>query len=81
MPPPNVVLKPHRLLPLRVTGGELFDRIIAKGSYSERDASLLIQQVLDATNYLHAMGVVHRDLKVSLAMPFLSNMPNQGIMI
>jgi serine/threonine protein kinase len=28
-----------------VTGGELFDRIVAKGSYTERDASYLIRQV------------------------------------
>lgn len=48
----------------RVTGGELFDRIIAKGNYTERDASNLIRQVLDAVNYLHKLGIVHRDLKV-----------------
>jgi calcium/calmodulin-dependent protein kinase I len=30
-----------------VTGGELFDRIVAKGSYTEKDASNLIRQVLD----------------------------------
>ena len=31
--------------PLRVTGGELFDRIVEKGSYSEKDAADLIKQV------------------------------------
>lgn len=46
-----------------VTGGELFDRIIAKGSYTEKDASILIRQVLEAVDYLHSLGVVHRDLK------------------
>lgn len=46
-----------------VTGGELFDRIVAKGSYTEKDASHLIKQVLEAVNYMHENGVVHRDLK------------------
>ncbi|XP_065217888.1 calcium/calmodulin-dependent protein kinase type 1 isoform X2 [Planococcus citri] len=46
-----------------VTGGELFDRIVAKGSYTEKDASDLIRQVLEAVNYMHEQGVVHRDLK------------------
>lgn len=48
----------------RVSGGELFDRIVEKGFYTEMDASRLIRQVLDAVNYLHSMGIVHRDLKV-----------------
>ena len=47
----------------RVTGGELFDRIVEKGSYSEKDAADLIKQVLSAVAYMHEEGVVHRDLK------------------
>uniref|UniRef100_A0A8C6Z0E6 Calcium/calmodulin dependent protein kinase I n=1 Tax=Nothoprocta perdicaria TaxID=30464 RepID=A0A8C6Z0E6_NOTPE len=35
-----------------VSGGELFDRIVEKGFYTERDASALIRQVLDAVKYL-----------------------------
>ncbi|XP_001122959.1 calcium/calmodulin-dependent protein kinase type 1 isoform X2 [Apis mellifera] len=46
-----------------VTGGELFDRIVEKGSYTEKDASGLIRQVLEAVDYMHDQGVVHRDLK------------------
>jgi len=48
----------------RVTGGELFDRIVEKGSYTEKDASHLIRQILEAVDYMHEQGVVHRDLKV-----------------
>lgn len=53
----------------RVSGGELFDRIVEKGFYTERDASKLIRQILDAVKYLHDMGIVHRDLKVMLRYP------------
>ena len=49
-----------------VTGGELFDRIVEKGSYTEKDASNLIRQVLAAVDFMHEQGVVHRDLKVSV---------------
>ncbi|KAI9100479.1 calmodulin dependent protein kinase [Phlyctochytrium arcticum] len=45
------------------TGGELFDRILTKGSYTEKDASRLVRQLLSAINYLHTHGIVHRDLK------------------
>ncbi|KAL7978860.1 hypothetical protein Chor_013349 [Crotalus horridus] len=45
------------------TGGELFDRIIAKGSFTERDATRVLQMVLDGVKYLHTLGITHRDLK------------------
>lgn len=48
----------------RVTGGELLDRILERGSYTERDASRVMRQVLAAVRYLHQLGIVHRDLKV-----------------
>jgi len=46
-----------------LTGGELFDRIVAKGSYSEKEASIVIKSIASAIEYLHKSGVVHRDLK------------------
>ncbi|KAM8947189.1 serine/threonine-protein kinase H1 [Pelodytes ibericus] len=45
------------------TGGELFDRIIAKGSFTERDATRVLQMVLEGVKYLHTLGITHRDLK------------------
>lgn len=48
----------------RVSGGELFDRILERGVYTEKDASIVIRQVLGAVHYLHENGIVHRDLKV-----------------
>lgn len=46
-----------------VTGGELFYKIVEKGSYSEQDAANIIKQVIQGVAYLHSSGVCHRDLK------------------
>jgi len=46
-----------------LTGGELFDRVVAKGSYSEKQAADLIKSVAGAIKYLHGIGIIHRDLK------------------
>ncbi|RRT84594.1 hypothetical protein B296_00013882 [Ensete ventricosum] len=44
-------------------GGELFDRIIAKGHYSERAAAAICRAIVNVVNICHFMGVMHRDLK------------------
>lgn len=50
----------------RAEGGELFEDIHQRGCYTEDDARVIFLQVLDAVNYLHMNGIVHRDLKVSV---------------
>ncbi|KAJ8446841.1 hypothetical protein Cgig2_016151 [Carnegiea gigantea] len=44
-------------------GGELFDRIIAKGHYTERAAAALLRTIVQIVHTCHTMGVIHRDLK------------------
>ncbi|KAL9236927.1 hypothetical protein vseg_011539 [Gypsophila vaccaria] len=44
-------------------GGELFDRIIAQGHYSERAAAGIFRQIVRVVRICHFMGVMHRDLK------------------
>lgn len=45
------------------SGGELFDRIIQKGHYSERAAAQLIKTIVGVVEACHSLGVMHRDLK------------------
>ena len=46
-----------------IRGGDLFDRIIERGRYTEANARSVMLQILDAVNYLHSKDICHRDLK------------------
>ncbi|XP_035997847.1 calcium/calmodulin-dependent protein kinase type II subunit gamma isoform X17 [Fundulus heteroclitus] len=53
----------HYLVFDLVTGGELFEDIVAREYYSESDASHCISQILESVNHIHQHDIVHRDLK------------------
>ncbi|KAK5877994.1 hypothetical protein CesoFtcFv8_025448 [Champsocephalus esox] len=45
------------------TGGELLDRVVSRGHFTERDATQALRMVLAGVAYLHNLGITHRDLK------------------
>jgi len=45
-------------------GGELFDRIIEHGHFTEKNAAECFGQLISALEYLHKRHIAHRDLKV-----------------
>ncbi|XP_018431741.1 PREDICTED: calcium/calmodulin-dependent protein kinase type II subunit gamma isoform X4 [Nanorana parkeri] len=53
----------HYLVFDLVTGGELFEDIVAREYYSEADASHCIHQILESVQHIHQHDIVHRDLK------------------
>uniref|UniRef100_A0A9J8CXI6 calcium/calmodulin-dependent protein kinase n=1 Tax=Cyprinus carpio carpio TaxID=630221 RepID=A0A9J8CXI6_CYPCA len=53
----------HYLVFDLVTGGELFEDIVAREFYSEADASHCINQILESVSHIHQHDIVHRDLK------------------
>ncbi|KAN0037386.1 hypothetical protein ACTFIV_002731 [Dictyostelium citrinum] len=46
-----------------VTGGELFYKIVERGSFTEKGARNVVRQVCAGVEYLHSQGIAHRDLK------------------
>ena len=62
------------------SGGELYDRIKKLHTFTEKQAALLMKQILSSVNYLHSNGIVHRDLKAENIL-FESTDSNSGIKI
>ena len=62
-------------------GGELFDAIIKRGKYSEKDAADLIRTIVSVVAHCHNMGVIHRDLKpdnVLIAEDYVAKVADLG---
>eukprot|EP00826_Nyctotherus_ovalis_P024936 TRINITY_DN1924_c0_g1_i1.p1 TRINITY_DN1924_c0_g1~~TRINITY_DN1924_c0_g1_i1.p1 ORF type:complete len:511 (-),score=154.05 TRINITY_DN1924_c0_g1_i1:187-1719(-) len=62
------------------TGGELFERIVHKGRFSESEAANIIEKILSAISFLHNLGICHRDIKPENFM-FSSSDPDAEIKI
>jgi len=45
-------------------GGELYERIQRRGRYPQEEAKVLVANLLDALAFIHAKGIMHRDLKL-----------------
>ena len=46
-----------------MTGGELFDTIMDKETFTEREAAEIIRPIIDAIQYCHSLNIIHRDIK------------------
>lgn len=46
-----------------MSGGELFDYVVQKGTLTEEEASRIVRKVTSALLYMHSKNVIHRDMK------------------
>lgn len=63
------------------TGGELYDAVIHRGRYSERDAAQIMQQLMSALRALHAHNILHLDLKPENILLASDDRDNTRIML
>ncbi|XP_044983874.1 serine/threonine-protein kinase SAPK4-like [Hordeum vulgare subsp. vulgare] len=62
----EVILTPTHLAIVMeyAAGGELFDRIVDRGQFSEEETTYFFQQLICGVSYCHHMQICHRDLKL-----------------
>ncbi|XP_060931429.1 caM kinase-like vesicle-associated, like [Limanda limanda] len=72
--------KEYLIIQELATGGDVFDWILDQGNYTERDASNVIRQVLEAVAYLHSLNIVHRNLKLENLMYYTENNHNKVVL-
>ncbi|XP_069041268.1 caM kinase-like vesicle-associated, like [Lepisosteus oculatus] len=72
--------KEYYIIQELATGGDVFDWILDQGNYTERDASNVIRQVLEAVAYLHSLNIVHRNLKLENLMYYNQNNHNKVVL-
>ncbi|XP_051790273.1 caM kinase-like vesicle-associated protein [Erpetoichthys calabaricus] len=72
--------KEYYIIQELASGGDVFDWILDQGNYTERDASNVIRQVLEAVAYLHSLHIVHRNLKLENLMYYNHNNHNKVVL-